>query len=201
MKNDPESDINEYFDMLEFTQKSFIVEGMRNIMKEEKNEAKMKVVIDMLENRMMNETKSDRVVKEASEVSEKMNNIIQNKGAFQTPIRSSKSAIGILNSTPRDRERAIRSRASSVRFSLNIEDDIAHAIAEEKKKHSDQEIISPENIPESDEPINTLKISNEQTLSKHQNTSDKQYLNRRMIPPQSRSGSHTKGASLRRNYS
>ena len=76
LKAEPDADVTEYFDPLIFTEKTFLVEGLRNCMENEGETPEMKKVIDELDDRMMNETKSDRVNREAQEVSNKMNELI-----------------------------------------------------------------------------------------------------------------------------
>ncbi|OHS96837.1 hypothetical protein TRFO_09727 [Tritrichomonas foetus] len=80
LKSEPDTDISEYFDQLIFTQKTFLVEGLRNCLEDEGGNNKiMETVINKLDDRMMSETRTDRVTREASMVAEKMDQIISSE--------------------------------------------------------------------------------------------------------------------------
>lgn len=78
IKNEPDIDLNDYFDSLDFTQKCFLIAGLNSNMRDD-NMDNLAPIINDLDNRMMNETKSDRVQREAQRVGEKMNELIKNE--------------------------------------------------------------------------------------------------------------------------
>ncbi|KAK8889124.1 hypothetical protein M9Y10_033868 [Tritrichomonas musculus] len=76
IKNEPDIDLDDYFDSLDFTQKCFLIAGLYSNMRDEKME-NLQPIIEDLDSRTMNETKSDRVQREAQRVGEKMNELIK----------------------------------------------------------------------------------------------------------------------------
>lgn len=78
IKNEPGIDLNDYFDSLDFTQKCFLIAGLNSNMKDE-NMLSLAPIINELDQRMMEETKSDRVQREAQRVGEKMSELIKNE--------------------------------------------------------------------------------------------------------------------------
>ncbi|OHT03554.1 hypothetical protein TRFO_29048 [Tritrichomonas foetus] len=95
IKNEPEIDINEYFDPLDFTQKCFLITGLRAHMMDDNLES-LEPVIEKLDSRMMNETKSARVAREAQIVGEKMSELIKTETPkmrnYRSPAGSSRSS-------------------------------------------------------------------------------------------------------------
>lgn len=84
LKKKPDIDITENFDQLIYTQKTFLVEGLRNYLEEEQvddptnknNFIEQEKAVENLENRMLDETRSERLNRNATEVTEKMDQII-----------------------------------------------------------------------------------------------------------------------------
>lgn len=100
IKRKPDIDITENFDQLIFTQKTFLVEGLRNYLEEEQGEQhaneinfdEQEKAVSRLENRMLDETRSERLNRNASEVTEKMDQIINGSRKQKVKDDSAKEA-------------------------------------------------------------------------------------------------------------
>ena len=96
IKSNPNVNFDEYFDPLVFTRKSFLIEGLKNCAISESEAAvddlnfakKLKAAnrkIAYLEKRMLSETKSDRVSREALEITSKLNGILSESSSGSSP--------------------------------------------------------------------------------------------------------------------
>lgn len=110
IKNEPDINIDDYFDSLDFTQKCFLISGLYANMEEDKMDG-FAPIIDRLDQRITNETKSDRVQREAQRIGEKMSELIKTetpkinriRESSSSTIRSSPSSISSkVSTTPRD---------------------------------------------------------------------------------------------------
>ena len=99
IKNGKATDINEYFDPLDFTQKCFLVTGLKAYMIEEGLQ-QFEPLIEELDTRMMNETKSARVAREAQQVGEKMTELIKTETPKMNKYKSATSSRKSYKGTP-----------------------------------------------------------------------------------------------------
>lgn len=74
IKEEPDIDLNPYFDSLQMTQKCFLIEALRS-WEEIEDAYYLQEVIDNLEILAQQETKSDRVAREAKDITEKLDEV------------------------------------------------------------------------------------------------------------------------------
>lgn len=99
IKNEPDIDLDDYFDSLDFTQKCFLISGLNAHKDDEKMES-LAPIIDRLDDRITNETKSDRVQRAAQLVGEKMSELIKTESPKNNRIRESNSGASLRSSPP-----------------------------------------------------------------------------------------------------
>ena len=130
LKKNPRINVNEYFDQLGFTQKSFLIEGLKNRSlsdaKKSKDNPKLikriravNHIIHLLEKRMLSETKSDRVSRVSLEISTKLDNIIISSSSADSSPRTAtppKARFSQEKSPKKSRRTLILKSKSSSRF-------------------------------------------------------------------------------------
>ena len=115
LKEDPRMDIQYHFDNLDYSQKCYLVQGLRLLIQNNPSEGakEMEEALTDLESRMDNESKGARVARAAQELGGKFSDIIENSPPTQRSISKIPSRFGRVSAL------SSNSDAKSYQFSLS----------------------------------------------------------------------------------